>query len=649
MSVSVRFYPKGITVEVEPGSTLLEAAFLAGVEVNSACGGKGTCGRCRMIVSGNFGSKQTDLIMPEDWDMGYRLACMTKVLGDTIAYVPEESRLNEMQILETYFGSKVAEISPLSSAVYLELSPPSLDNSVGDRERLECGLKLGAGTLSFPLNVLRELPGTLRRTAWRVTPVLDLSTANPSVIEVNEWDTTSRNFGIALDIGTTTVVLSLIDLSTGNVVTQASAYNKQIMCGEDILARIAFAEDGGLDRLHLLVIDTINNLLAQVCNMSDKCKATISRVCKEEITAMAVGGNTTMIHLFLGIHPKTIRYDPYISVTNIPPSVKARELGIEIHPEAPIYCVPGRASYVGGDIVADVISSGMRDHEGTSLLIDVGTNGEIVLGGKDWMASCSCSAGPAFEGGEVACGMRAMPGAIERISIDDSYKVSYSTVSSQKPTGVCGSGLIDLIASMFRTGILDKKGKIQDVQSDRVRTTENGREFVIAWADETGQPKLKIPPTMNNIKGKAIPKKDIVITDDDLANIIRTKAAVYAACEVLLKSVDMTFGDLDRVYVAGGFGNYIDVDNAIAIGLLPDIPKEKFSFIGNASLGGARLALLSQKKRDEALEVHKSMTYLELTTNASFFDRFTSASFLPHTDLSQFPSLATKINRRQQK
>jgi uncharacterized 2Fe-2S/4Fe-4S cluster protein (DUF4445 family) len=641
MSVSVRFYPKGTTVEVEPGATLLEAAFLAGVEVNSACGGKGTCGRCRMIVSGNVGSKQTNLIMPGDWEMGYRLACMTKVMGDTIAYVPEESQLNEMQILETYFGSRIDEMSPLSSAVYIELQPPSLDNSVGDRERLECALKMDAGKLCFPLNVLRELPGTLRRTGWRVTPVLDRSGTNPSVIEVNEWDTTSRNFGVALDIGTTTVVLSLVDLSTGNVVTQASAYNKQIMCGEDILARIAFAEDGGLDRLHRLIIDTINDLLAQVCNMSDKCKATNTRVCKEEITAMSVGGNTTMIHLFLGIHPKTIRYDPYISVTNIPPSVKARELGIEIHPEAPVYCVPGRASYVGGDIVADVISSGMRDLEGTSLLIDVGTNGEIVLGGTDWTASCSCSAGPAFEGGEVACGMRAMPGAIERISIDSSFAVKYTTIGGMKPTGVCGSGLIDLIACLFRAGIVDKKGRIQDVATDRVRKNDGGREFVIAWASETGQPKLKIPPSMNGIMAKAPPKKDIVVTDDDLANIVRTKAAVYAACEVLLKSVDMGFRDLDRIYVAGGFGNYIDVNNAITIGLLPDIPKDKFSFIGNASLGGARLALMSQRKRDEAIEVHRSMTYLELTTNASFFDRFTSASFLPHTDLSQFPSFAT--------
>ncbi|HEY3421404.1 MAG TPA: ASKHA domain-containing protein [Methanomassiliicoccales archaeon] len=639
MSVSVRFYPKGTTVEVEEGSTLLEAAFLAGVEVNSACGGKGTCGRCRMIVSGNFGSKQTDLIMPDDWNMGYRLACMTKVLGDTVAYVPEETRLNEMQILETYFGSKIEEVSPLSSAVYLELQPPTLDNSVGDRERIECALKLEAGALLFPLSVLKELPCTLRRTAWRVTPVLDRSSINPSVIEVNEWDTTSRNFGIALDIGTTTVVLSLIDLSSGNVVTQASAYNKQIMCGEDILARIAFAEDGGLDRLHQLVIDTINNLLTQVSNNSDKCKATNTRVCKEEITAMAVGGNTTMVHLFLGLHPKTIRYDPYISVTNIPPSVKAKELGIEIHPEAPVYCVPGRASYVGGDIVADVISSGMRDQDGISLLIDVGTNGEIVLGGKDWMASCSCSAGPAFEGGEVACGMRAMPGAIERISIDGSFGVTYSTIAGQKPMGLCGSGLIDLIASMFRTGIVDKKGRIQEVRTDRVRKTDNGREFVVAWAKETGQPKLKIPPSMNGMITKALPAKDIAVNDDDLANIIRTKAAVYAACEVLLKSVDMTFVDLDRIYVAGGFGNYIDVNNAITIGLLPDVPRDKFSFIGNASLGGARLALMSQRKRDEALEVHRSMTYLELTTSASFFDRFTSASFLPHTDQSQFPSL----------
>ena len=645
MSVSVRFYPKGTTVEVEPGSTLLEAAFLAGVEVNSACGGKGTCGRCRMIVSGNFGSSQTDLILPSDWEMGYRLACKTKVLGDTIAYVPEESRLNEMQILETYFGSKIGEISPLSSAIYLELRPPTLDNSVGDRERIECALKLEAGELSFPLNVLRELPGTLRRSSWKVTPVLDRSAPGLSVIEVNEWDTTSRNFGVALDIGTTTVVLSLIDLSTGNVVTQASAYNKQIMCGEDILARIAFAEDGGLDRLQRLIINTVNDLLLQVSNNSDKCKATNSRVCKEEITAMAVGGNTTMVHLFLGLHPKTIRYDPYISVTNIPPSVKAKELGIEIHPEAPVHCIPGRASYVGGDIVADVISSGMRDLDGNSLLIDVGTNGEIVLGGKDWTASCSCSAGPAFEGGEVACGMRAMPGAIERISIDGSFGVRYATIAGLKPVGVCGSGLIDLIACLFRTGIVDKKGRIQEVGTERVRKTENGREFVIAWANETGQPKLKIPPSMNGVLAKAPPKRDIVVSDDDLANIIRTKAAVYAASEVLLKSVDMGFADLDRVFVAGGFGNYIDVNNAITIGLLPDIPRDKFSFIGNASLGGARLALMSQSKRDEALEVHRSMTYLELTTNASFFDRFTSASFLPHTELSQFPSLAGNLHK----
>ena len=646
MSVSVRFYPKGVTVEVEPGSTLLEAAFLAGVEVNSACGGKGTCGRCRMIVSGNFGSKQTDLIRPDDWEMGYRLACMTKVLGDTVAYVPEESRLNEMQILETYFGAKVEEISPLSSAVYLELQHPSLDNSVGDRERVESALKLDPGTLAFPLDVLRELPGTLRRSAWRVTAVMDRSAANPAVIEVNEWDTTSRNFGIALDIGTTTVVLSLIDLSTGKAVTQASAYNKQIMCGEDILARISFAEDGGLDRLRKLIIETINELLAQVSNNSDKCTGTNSRVCKEEILSMAVGGNTTMIHLFLGLHPKTIRYDPYISVTNLPPAVKAKELDLEIHPEAPVYCVPGRASYMGGDIVADVICSGMLDHDGISLLIDVGTNGEIVLGGRDWMASCSCSAGPAFEGGEVACGMRAMPGAIEKISIDGKFAVSYSTIGGLKPTGVCGSGLIDLIACLFRTGILDKKGRIQDVPSDRVRKTDNGREFVIAWAADTGQPKLKIPPSMNGVLAKIPPRKDIVINDDDIANIIRTKAAVYAACEVLLKSVDMGFADLDRIYVAGGFGNYIDMHNAVTIGLLPDVPREKFSFIGNASLGGARLTLLSQKKREEALAVHRAMTYLELTTNASFFDRFTSASFLPHTDIAQFPSMEQDLVRK---
>ena len=305
------------------------------------------------------------------------------------------------------------------------------------------------------------------------------------------------------------------------------------------------------------------------------------------------------------------------------------------------------AAAEGGTLFLDEIGELPLEIQPKSLLIDVGTNGEIVLGGKDWMASCSCSAGPAFEGGEVVCGMRAMPGAIERISIDTLFNVTYSTIAGHKPIGVCGSGLIDLIACLFRAGIVDKKGRIQDVHTDRVRKTENGREFVIAWADETGQPNLKISPSMNGVMSKAPPKKDITITDDDLANIIRTKAAVYAACEILLKSVDMGFADLDRVYVAGGFGNYIDVDNAITIGLLPDMPKEKFSFIGNASLGGARLALMSQKKRDEALDVHRSMTYLELTTNASFFDRFTSASFLPHTDLSQFPSLGQPPKRSE--
>ena len=456
---------------------------------------------------------------------------------------------------------------------------------------------------------------------------------------MNEWDSTSRNFGIALDIGTTTVVLTLVDLSTGKLITQASAYNKQIMCGEDILARIAFAEDGGLERLHRLIIGTVNGLLAEVSNLSDKCKATNTRVCKEEMTAMAVGGNTTMIHLFLGVQPRTIRYDPYISVTRHPPSFKARELGIENPSGGPVYCVPGRASYVGGDIVADVISSGMRDLDGISLLIDVGTNGEIVLGGRDWMVACSCSAGPAFEGGEVQCGMRAMPGAIERVSMDGSFAVRYTTIAGLKPTGVCGSGLIDLLAGMFRTGIVDKKGRIQDVATDRVRKKEDGREFVIAWAAETGHPELKIPSSMKGVMAKAPPKKDIVINDDDLANIIRTKAAVYAACEVLLKSVDMDFADLERVYVAGGFGNYIDVDNAITIGLLPDLPKDRFSFIGNASLGGARLALMSQRKRDEALRGAPFHDLSRADHERRVLDRFTSASFLPHTELSQFPSV----------
>ncbi|MCE5295774.1 MAG: ASKHA domain-containing protein [Euryarchaeota archaeon] len=643
MSFQVRFFPKNVDITLDAPATVLEAAFTAGVEINSACGGKGDCGRCKVLVEGKAESHHSDKISKEDWNRGWRLACTTRLTGDTAVFVPEESRVGDLQIYESFTAGEVSEMTPLTTANYVEVPPPTLDDNRGDVERVCASLGLDDGALHIPLDMLRDLPKIVRDSGWRITAMVD-RTGRPTLLDINNWDTSGRNFGIALDIGTTTVVLALVDLRTGKVVAQASDYNKQIMCGEDVLARIAFAEDGGLERLRQLILESIDYLISQVVILSEVCRPDGRKVCREEVTAMAIAGNTTMVHLLMGLHPKQIRYDPYVSVTNVPPVYKAKELDIKIHPEAPIYFVPGRASYVGGDIVADVLSSGMHLSDKVSLLIDVGTNGEVVLGNRDWMVSCSCSAGPAFEGGEVASGMRAMTGAIEKISIDRDLNVTYRTIRDDRPRGICGSGLIDAVSEMFARGIIDKKGKIQIANGDRVRDTGDGKEFVIAFSKETKEASVSLAmKAKSGIWGaKTVQGKEITITDGDILNIIRTKAALYAACDVLLESMEMRFDDVEKVYIAGGFGNYIDIEKAINIGLLPDIPRDRFTFLGNAALGGAFMTLLSSEKRAEALAVYEKMTYLELTTSNAFFDRFTSSLFLPHTDIERFPSVKSR-------
>jgi uncharacterized 2Fe-2S/4Fe-4S cluster protein (DUF4445 family) len=647
MKHSVRFLPYNTEVQVEDGTTILDAAFRAGVEINSVCGGKGVCGRCKVLVEGDVKCPGTDKLTKAEKDRGYRLACLAKVSGDLVVLVPDESGLHELQILESFRGKDVSELSPLSRAVYKDVPPPTLENNLGDKERLEAALGIEEGGLHVSLALLRQLSFDARDSKWHLTSVLDETEKRPKLISLNAFDTSERNFGIAMDIGTTTVVMALVDLNTGKVLAQASDYNKQIMCGEDILARIAFAEDGGLQRLNRLLAETINSLIAQVVVQGDVCVPRGKRVCREEITCMAVAGNTTMIHLFLGLNPRGIRYDPYISTTNVPSAYKARDLTVHINPNAPVYCVPGRASYVGGDIVADVLCSGMADSPQTSLLIDVGTNGEVVLGNDDFIVACSCSAGPAFEGGEVRSGVRAMQGAIEKVEINSSRELKYSTIGNQVPRGICGSGLIDLVAALYRRGIVDRKGALQDIKLDRVRQGEQGREFVVAWASETKR-KLSTEARARSGVWDALEngQGDVVVTDDDIANIIRTKAALYAACEVLLDSVHMQMSEVEKVYIAGGFGNHIDLENAITIGLLPDLPHDRFEFLGNASLGGARLTLLSSEMRKKAVQIHKRMTYLELTTDNRFFDRFTSASFLPHTDMEKFPTVREHLTRR---
>jgi len=626
MKHSVTFLPKSLSTTVEDGTTILEAAFNAGILLNSVCGGKGTCGKCRVKVEGAVDSKRSSSIEEGEWQEGHRLACRARIVGDVEVSVPEDSWIALHQILKTYTSGEVGEISPLSTSHYLELSPPTLEDNLGDMERVRRALGLPPGELKSSLRSLRALPTEVRKNGWRVSAVLDNSSVPRTLIDIKPGSISSPNFGIALDIGTTTVVLSLIDLSDGRVVAQSSDYNRQISCGEDILSRITYAEEGGLDRLRDLIVGTVNDLISKACEEFGNDSRSGRNIRRHDITSVSVAGNTTMIHLLLRLDPSNIRYEPYVSAVNIPPIVRAKDIGIDVLPDAPVYCVPGRASYVGGDITADIIASEMCMRSDLAILIDVGTNGEIVLGNNEWMVSCSCSAGPAFEGGEVASGMRAMIGAIERVRILDNHEVRYTTIGDAKARGICGSGLIDLLAEMFLRGIVNKKGRIQDLPSSRIRKGENGLEYVVAWSEETAK----------ETPGGG---RDIVITDDDITNLIRTKGAVYAACCVLLKNLKLGFQDVQKIYIAGGFGNSIDTERAIVIGLLPDLPFERFFFIGNGALAGARLTLLSAKSRAEARAIYDAMTYVELSTTQAFFEEFSSSLFLPHTDIGQFPTV----------
>lgn len=602
MKHRVTFFPGNVPVDVDEGETVLDAAVAAGVRIDASCGGAGTCGRCRVLVEGPHRA-------PDAGD-GHVLACQTFPEGELSVFVPAGNEARAGQIHGSYSNIPLEVKEPLAEIAHVIMEAPSLDDNLADLERLKCAL--GRTNVGISLPALRSLPSVLRSSGWRAFATIARAGGTEEIMEVRPGDGAGA-IGAAVDIGTTTVALELVDLRTGQVLAQASDYNRQMVAGEDVLARIAYAEEKGPERLQELIAGTVNRLLDRACDDG--------RFHVDDVKALSIGANPAMVLLLLGLDPRHIRYEPYIPAVHEPPVVRAAELGLRAHPRAPVYCIPGRAAYVGGDVTADVLLSGMHLKDELSLLIDVGTNGEVVLGGREWMVTCSTSAGPAFEGGEVSCGMRAMSGAIDSVTISNG-ELRFGTIGSGEPIGICGSGLIDLVAQMFQGGWIDRKGNIVHDGSERFRSDE-GVVSAVIHSGET----------------------DIQINENDIANILRTKAAIYAGCSVLLNSVDLTFDDVDRVYIAGGFGSHIDVANAQLIGLLPDVPKERFEFIGNGSLGGARMCLLSSNARAAARSIFESMTYLDLSSSSQFFDQYSSALFLPHTDLDQFPSVRERLNR----
>lgn len=628
----VLFLPDNRTVEVERGTTLFRAAAAAGIELKTTCGGDGTCGRCAVnIVEGRSRAAVSEgNLSPRARKAGLVLACRTRVEGDLVVEIPPEARLAEHQVLLERIEKReiLAEqdidllgrygLAPFSRRVTVRLDEATLTENASDHTRLMLRLNRVTANpdLHMSLSALRTLPAALRAAGWEVTATLADANSATEIISVEPGRPRSPLYGAAIDIGTTTVVVHLVDLETGATVDRLGTHNRQAAFGDDVINRIihATSEPGGLDALQKAVVTTINDLLKGLYARNEVVPA--------DVRAVMAAGNTTMTHLFLGIDPTYIRLEPYIPAATSFPPARAGALGLLAHPEATVMTFPAVASYVGGDIVAGVLATDIAHSPELSLFIDIGTNGEIALGNQDWLVACACSAGPCFEGGGIMFGTRAMPGAIQRLDIDPAtYEVEVRTIGEARPVGICGSGLVDALAKLRHAGIIDRAGKFQPVPSPRFRAGLDGPEFVLVWAAE------------------AEPETDIVITESDVKNLIRAKGAIYAGIRSLLQTVQLPLEAIDRVYIAGGFGNYLNIHDAVQIGMLPDVPRERYRFVGNTSAKGARLALLSRSAWAEAAELARKMTYLELSVGNLFMEEFVSAMFLPHTDLGQFPSV----------
>ena len=519
-------------------------------------------------------------------------------------------------------SSGVFSHSPLATKLHLKLPLPDLKDNLSDLERLYreiCRIQ-NIEIMQTGLANVRKLGQLLRTSNWEITTTLGKRNDTVEIVLIQPGDTSLRNYGIAFDIGTTTISAQLIDLNAKKILGTKATYNKQATFGSDIITRIIAAkEETGLERLHHAVIDGMNDMTKEL--------AVENSIDLNDVTCCVCAGNTTMIHLLLKVDPRYIRKEPYIPTANFVPVTRAAESGIKINPRGLLGCVPGVSSYVGGDITAGILACGLYKEKELSLLIDAGTNGEIVLGNKDWLICASASAGPAFEGSGVTCGMRASKGAIEKIKLSKKLDSDLETISNAPARGICGSGYIDILSELIKIGIIDKNGRIKsDIKSDRLRKGEFGREFVVAFKKE----KKKVDCNLD---------RDIVITETDIANLKRAKAAIFAAACILTKHMGFDFKDVRKVFIAGGFGTCLDIKRAISIGLLPDLPEKRFLFVGNSSLAGSRQILLSYDAMKQAEEIARKTTYFELSTDSHYMEEYTAALFFPHTDLTRFPSV----------
>jgi len=631
--MEIVFQPEGKRVKVKIGSSVLEAAKLAGVDLTSTCGGEGNCGKCRVIVEKreNVGPTtwvEKNKLTSDELSAGYRLACQTSVKGSIIVRIPEESRTGKQRLQIEGIKTPV-RLEPLVRKYFVRLPKPTLKDPRSDFDRLQEELRrrFGIRNLTAEYDIVKYLASILREAVWEVTvTVFD----GKKIIDVEPGDTTDRIFGYAVDIGTTKLAGYLLDLNTGKVIAVEPLMNPQIPFGEDVITRITYAMKGfkALGELQTVVVDGINQILEDLCDRVD--------VAPEEVYEMTAVGNTAMHHLFLNIYPKHLALSPYTPVIRGSVDVKAKEVGVKINPNGNVHVLPVIAGFVGADNVAVILATEIYKKDELCMALDIGTNTEVVLGNKEYMLTCSCASGPAFEGAHIKHGMRAASGAIEKVTIDPkSLEVKYKTVDDAKPCGICGSAIVDIPAEMLKAGIIDVTGKMnKDLNSPRLRDKEGVLEFVLAWKEE------------------ASTGGDIVVTQKDLREIQLAKAAMHTGAAILMKEAKVTEEDIDVVFIAGAFGSYIDPEKARIIGMYPEVPLKKVKVVGNAAGTGARMALVSKTARKTAEEISKKVKYIELANEPNFQKELMNSYYIPYADLSRYPEtglLLRKLDRYPKK
>lgn len=636
IQVTFRVNGSEVHTNANKGDKLLSVAQRANVAIDAPCSGNGACGKCRVrLLKGELESPRTRHITEEEYVMGWRLACISRVLTDVVVAVPDiasayRSRMKvadlssakELEIFERTKAEIEAAGIPFGnnlSAVTVGMAPPTNDDTMPDNERVAWALRAqtGAEKVVFAFLALKKLARVLRDSDFNIRCVLETEGDTATVLDVMPAGDTTPIAGLVVDLGTTSVAALLVNMEDGSVLAKASTGNGQIRYGADVINRIIESgREGGGTRLQKAVVDeSITPLAEQLCAAAGIGMKNIYRMC--------LAGNTTMNHLLLGVYAEPVRMEPYIPTFFHCDDIRTSSLHMRLHPDARLILAPNIGSYVGGDITAGCFASMLWNKEEMALFIDLGTNGELVFGNNEFLMSCACSAGPAFEGGDISCGMRATDGAIDAMKIDKAtMEPDYTVIGNARhPVGICGSGIIDTIAELFKAGIINGKGKFSR-EGRRIRFDENGMgEYIIAFKEDTGL------------------TRDISINEVDIDNFIRAKGAIFSATMTMLSSMGMDPSVLEHVYVAGGIGSGINMDNAVTIGMLPDIDRSCFSYIGNSSLAGAYAMLTSQKSREKVDELARTMTYLELSTEPGYMDSFVGACFLPHTDAEMFPSV----------